>query len=78
MSRNVRSEDGIGRGAYRLIEDVHHYRVLYDTSHADYMKGNCKDEICAEIASSLQLKDGKQIIFPLAIERKDKFTRDSY
>ena len=33
-------------------------RVLHDTSNADYMEEICKDEIRAEIASSLQLKDG--------------------
>ena len=33
-------------------------RVVYDTSHFDYMRGTYKDEIWAHIACILQLKDG--------------------
>lgn len=52
----------------QLIEAVRHQRVLYDTSHPDYMRGTYKDELWADIALSLQLKDGEYgIIYILAV-----------
>ncbi|XP_042868276.1 uncharacterized protein LOC122250749 [Penaeus japonicus] len=41
-----------------LIEAVRRESVLYDTGHPDYVKGNLKDEIWAQIANTLQYKDG--------------------
>lgn len=42
-----------------LIEAVRHYKVLFDTSHVDYMKIKLKNEIWEKIASELKLKNGK-------------------
>lgn len=46
-----------------LIEAVRHYSVLFDTSHADYMKGKLKNEIWEKIASDLKLSNGKYLVF---------------
>lgn len=46
-----------------LIEAVRHYKVLFDTSHADYMKGKLKNETWEKIASELKLNNGKYLVF---------------
>lgn len=41
-----------------LIESVHHQEVLYEATHAEDMNDLYKDEIWAEIASTVQSKHG--------------------
>lgn len=50
-----------------LIEAVRHHKVLFDTSHADYMKAKLKNKIWEKIAEELKLKNGKYNLFIIII-----------
>lgn len=50
-----------------LIKAIIHYKVLFDTSHADYMKGKLKNEIWEKIAIQLKLSNGTYIIYNINI-----------
>ncbi|KAF0749181.1 MADF domain-containing protein [Aphis craccivora] len=43
----------------KLIEAVRPHKILYDTSHADYMKSKLKNDLWDKIADDLELKNGK-------------------
>lgn len=45
----------------KLIEAVRVRQVLYDTSHADYMRTKLKTEKWEEIAKEIGMKNGKFI-----------------
>jgi len=43
----------------KLIEAVCPHKILYDTSHAGYMKTKLKNDLWDKIADDLELKNGK-------------------
>jgi len=43
----------------KLIEAVRPHKILYDTSHSDYMKTKLKNDLWDKIADELELKNGK-------------------
>jgi len=43
----------------KLIEAVRSHKILYDTSHSDYMKTKLKNDLWDKIADELELKNGK-------------------
>lgn len=45
----------------KLIEAVRVRQVLYDTSHADYMRTKLKNEKWEEIAKEIGMRNGKFI-----------------
>lgn len=43
----------------KLIKAVRPHKILYDTSHADYMKTKLKNNLWGKIAEDLELKNGE-------------------
>lgn len=41
----------------KLIEAVRPHKILYDTSHADYVKTKLKNDLWDKIADGLELKN---------------------
>lgn len=45
----------------KLIEAVRERKLLYDTSHSDYVKSKLKSQVWNEIANETGMKNGKLI-----------------
>lgn len=43
----------------KLIKAVRPHKILYDTSHVDYMKTKLKNDLWEKIANDFELKNGK-------------------